>query len=62
MNYIVNDEFCMPLHIVSQSDIFFKQLEKHINRMCPKVAVLSAFPMYVLDYYGIEGLRRKLGV
>lgn len=62
MNYIVNDEFSMPLHIVSQSDIFFKQLEKHINRMCPKVAVLSAFPMYVLDYYGIEGLRRKLGV
>ena len=24
------------------------------------VAVLSAFPIYVLDYYGVETLKKKL--
>lgn len=61
MNYLVHDVFDLPTQIELQSTIFKKQLEKHINHRCPKVAVLSAFPIYVLDYYGVEGLRRKLG-
>ena len=30
------------------------------GRKCPKVAVLSAFPVYVLDYYGADALKEKL--
>ena len=44
----------------TQNSIFAKQLEKHINHKCPEVAVLSAFPVYVLDYYGVEGVKKKL--
>ena len=60
MNYLVHDVFDYPTQLDSQSTVFEKQLEKHINRKCPEVAVLSAFPLYVLDYYGVEGLKRKL--
>lgn len=60
MNYLVNDVFDLPIQIELQSVIFSKQMEKHINHKCPKVAVLSAFPIYVLDYYGIETLKKKL--
>jgi len=44
----------------TQNTIFAKQLKKHISHKCPEVAVLSAFPVYVLDYYGVEGVKRKL--
>jgi hypothetical protein len=60
MNYLVNDVFDLPIQIELQSVIFSKQMEKHINHKCPKVAVLSAFPIYVLDYYGVETLKKKL--
>lgn len=60
MNYLVHDVFELPIEVETQSVIFSKQLEKHINHKCPKVAVLSAFPIYVLDYYGVETLKKKL--
>lgn len=60
MNYLVNDVFDLPIQIELQTVIFSKQLEKHINHKCPKVAVLSAFPIYVLDYYGVETLKNIL--
>lgn len=60
MNYLVNDTYTLPTDIKTQRTIFDKQLEKHINQPCPKVAVLSAFPLYILDYYGAEKLRQKL--
>lgn len=60
MNYLVNDSFSMPEKIEKQSLVFSKQQEKHINRKCPQVAVLSAFPLYVLDYYGVEELGKRL--
>lgn len=60
MNYLVNDVFDYPQKTELQSMIFDKQLEKHINHKCPMVAVLSAFPIYVLDYYGVESLKKKL--
>lgn len=60
MNYLVNDSYSMPEKTVSQSLVFERQFEKHINHKCPKVAVLSAFPMYVLDYYGVDELTKRL--
>ena len=60
MNYLVNNTYTLPTKTETQSTIFDKQLEKHINRFCPQVAVLSAFPIYILDYYGTEKLKQKL--
>lgn len=40
----------------------YKTFVPNDSRKCPKVAVLSAFPMYVLDYYGIDTLKQKLGI
>lgn len=60
MNDLVHDVFDFPQNICSQEEIFSKQRNKHINQKCPQVAVLSAFPIYVLDYYGCERLQKKL--
>lgn len=60
MNYLVSDSYTMPTDIVTQSTIFEKQLEKYIKHQCPKVAVLSAFPLYILNHYGAEKLNEKL--
>lgn len=54
MNYIVNNTYTLPLKIESQLNIFIKQKEKYINHKCPTVGVLSAFPVFILDYYGCE--------
>lgn len=59
-NYIVNDDYSFPLSQLSQRDIFTNQMKKYINKKCPKVAVLSAFPLYVLDYYGCDNTKEKL--
>mgnify|MGYP007041160685 CR=1 FL=1 len=59
-NYLINDIFELPTSLILQEDIFLKQLEKHINHKCPKVAVLSAFPFYVLDYFGCSKIMEKL--
>jgi len=53
MNFIVNDAFELPAQPIYQIDIFLKQLEKFILRDAT-VAVLSAFPIFVFDYYGYE--------
>lgn len=60
LNYLVNDEYCIPECFISQKQIFEKQLSKYIMLPCPKVAVLSAFPLYVLDYYGVEWTKELL--
>ncbi len=52
MNYIVNDKFCFPCRIESQETIFLMQIEKYINKSCPTVSVLSAFPIFIHDYFG----------
>lgn len=59
-NYLVNEIFEFPKSLISQDTIFNNQLKKHISHKCPEVAVLSAFPLYVLDYYGIENTIKKL--
>ncbi len=60
MNYIVNGVFELPDRLQTQSAIFSHQLDKYINKRCPEVAVLSAFPLYVLDYYGCDKLKTLL--
>lgn len=59
-NHLVNDAYILPTSLVSQKDIFTKQLEKHINHKCPQVAVLSAFPLYALEYFGCNKIAEKL--
>lgn len=59
-NYLVNEIFELPKYLISQDSIFNSQLEKYISHKCPVVAVLSAFPLYVLDYYGVENTIKKL--
>ncbi len=53
MNYIVVDEYNFPSNNFAQSDIFLKQLEKYIN-VDSTVAVLSSFPIFIFDYYGVK--------
>lgn len=60
MNYLVNDKYELPDRIESQEVIFSNQLKKHIQHKCPMVAVLSAFPIYALDYFGPDKLKEKL--
>ena len=59
-NYLVHDLFEFPQSLISQQSIFESQIEKYISHRCPQVAVLSAFPLYVLDYYGINNTIKKL--
>lgn len=60
MNYIVNGVYEHPQSIESQLSVFTKQYEKYINKKCPEVAVLSAFPLFVHDYYGNEKTKELL--
>lgn len=52
MNYIVNDIYDYPCKLETQNTIFSKQLEKYICEPCQYVSVLSAFPIFVHDYFG----------
>lgn len=59
MNFIVHDNFELPHLLIDQQIIFENQLLKYINVSC-EVAVLSAFPPLLLDYYGVEQMTQKL--
>lgn len=59
MNEVVNNSFEFPSVIIDQLTIFNKQIEKHIN-VDKTVAVLSAFPTFLLDYYGNVEIKRRL--
>lgn len=59
-NGLVNDAFALPTTLISQEAIFSRQFEKYICHKCPEVAVLSAFPLYVLDYFGCARTIAKL--
>lgn len=57
---LVAGEFLLPARLMSQMEIFTSQLETHI-RPSQRVAVLSAFPLLLLDYYGIDQLALLFG-
>jgi hypothetical protein len=58
-NFIVNDDFSFPTVEIKQIDIFYKQKQKYINPQ-NKVAVLSAFPIFLADYYGYGKLEEMI--
>lgn len=49
-----------PGDVIGQEDIFAAQRRNYIGLACPQVAVLSAFPLYALDYYGSRALQARL--
>lgn len=51
MNFIVNNDYSVPSDNSSQEVIFQNQLDKYIN-LDSTVGVLSAFPIFLFDYYG----------
>jgi hypothetical protein len=60
MNFIMYDIYSFPQKSESQLDIFTKQFDKYINKQCPEVAVLSAFPVFVHDYFGNEKTKKAI--
>ena len=58
MNYIVADNYNFPTQYFSQLSIFEKQLEKYLIKTEKRVAVLSAFPIFVYDYFGNEKISK----
>jgi hypothetical protein len=57
-NYLVNDEYCMPTTLLPSAQIFMKQKEKHI--VAGDVAVLSGFPLFLFDYYGVAKISKLI--
>lgn len=56
-NYILGNEFALPdTSVPSQNEIFLKELKEYIE---PKgqVAVLSAFPLFLAEYYGVDWVK-----
>lgn len=59
LNFLVTDSFSFPEKVFEQLEIFEAQLEKYINPS-NQVSVLSAFPVMLLDYYGMKTLINKI--
>ena len=59
MNKIVHQKYQFPIALIDQITIFNKQLEKHIipNQ---NVEILSAFPVFLHDYYGNHGIEQRI--
>ncbi|MBU3013532.1 hypothetical protein KO488_02095 [Poseidonibacter lekithochrous] len=56
-NFIVNNTFIFPTNIIEQLEIFNNQKTKYIN-VENRVSVLSAFPIFLLDYYGVNKFKK----
>ena len=52
---LLTGRFELPLEVVTQMSVFNAQLEKHIQPH-QSVTVLSAFPLLLLEYYGVSRL------
>lgn len=61
MNKLIEDRYTMPVKSYTQLEVFENQLTKHIKPN-NSVAVLSAFPIFIFDYYGRETLEQRLGI
>ncbi|OCH11038.1 hypothetical protein [Aliivibrio sp. 1S128] len=55
MNHLVNDKNEVPTSIYEQFTILKNQIEKHIAPN-NEVAVLSSYPIFLFDYYGVEAI------
>ena len=58
--YLITGQFELPSERVTQKSVFYDQLEKHIGPN-QSVAVLSAFPLLLLEYYGVSELPFLIG-
>lgn len=58
-NFIANNVFELPSLLISQNLLFSQQLEKYIG-IEQTVAVLSAFPLFIHDYFGNEKTKQLL--
>jgi len=59
LNFITTDSYVFPHRTFEQLEVFEAQLEKYITP-ANQIAVLSAFPVLLLDYYGAKGLYNKI--
>ena len=59
MNIIVYNSYTFPNDIINQKIIFENQLNKYINQD-KTVGVLSAFPVFLHDYYGNEEIKKLI--
>jgi hypothetical protein len=59
LNFVTTNNYIFPNRTFEQLVIFEAQLKKYIEPE-NKVAVLSAFPIFLLDYYGVENLYNKI--
>lgn len=59
LNFLMTEEYILPQQYYSQKDIFDQQLVKYLipDNM---VAVLSAFPVFICDYYGTSNIENIL--
>jgi hypothetical protein len=58
-NYICNDKNEIPDEVNGQKEIFDNQLTKYVNTKDCKVAILSAFPIFLFDYFGKKVISPK---
>jgi len=58
-NFIIDNTFEFPENIIEQIDILLKQKEKYID-VNTKVSVVSAFPLMLLDYFGVINLKEMI--
>jgi hypothetical protein len=59
MNFVINNSFSLPNEIAPQNFVFTKQIENYITPHST-VAVLSAFPIFLHDYYGNQGIKERI--
>lgn len=59
-NFVVNNQYERPEELIDQQSLFDGQKSKYLIRVCPEVAVVSAFPLFLQDYYGVKRLGEKL--
>lgn len=59
MNYLCENKFTLPEKLFTQLEIFLNQEAKYINPH-KKVSILSAFPVFIHDYYGNENTILKI--
>lgn len=56
LNYIMEDDYKSPTKYFSQESIFIMQRDKYITPS-QKVSVLSPFPIFLVDFYGVSNLK-----
>ncbi len=59
-NFVVNGIYSRPNSLLEQFELFHNQQRKYLSQSCPVVAVLSALPLFIQDYYGVDKLNEKL--